>query len=565
MCRVLLIQPPIRDFYLTRKRTLPLGLAGMAASLEEKGFQVHILDALATSKSKPLDLPGELFHLLPFYGRKDISRFSLFHGFRHFGYSFEHIGVQAKKLNPRVVGISSLFTAYGNEAMETARAVKKFCPGVPIVMGGHHPTHFPREVLGEDAVDYVLRGEGEESFPQLVKALVQGKTNLGEIPGIAHVSPRGMVITPPHWIKDLDELPLPRPKASTHYRRRGHENITLVSSRGCPMPCSYCAVSSTSDHGPYRKRNLNHVLNELKTQADFHHNKGQRVGFIDFEDENLTLDKNWCLDLLQGIREMFTHDPVELRAMNGLFPPSLDFEILNAMETSGFKTLNLSLGSADERQLRAFNRPDVRKAHDRILGMARKLGMDAVSYLIAAAPDQRPESSVADLIYLAQRPTIVGLSIFYPAPGSRDWNHCAARNLLPSEFGLTRGSTLPIEDSTSRIQASTLLRLARILNFMKWKIDQGDWDFSPKSKSNAQQDPRTKISNDLLHHFLETGEIQGMDHGGRVYRHTIDPTLTRHFISQLDQIQIMGTKKGPKTLEEFRISDPFGSKNIGLD
>ena len=57
MVDVLLIQPPIRDFYLTAKRTIPYGLSCLAASLMEDGFSVRIFDALAASKSRVIDIP----------------------------------------------------------------------------------------------------------------------------------------------------------------------------------------------------------------------------------------------------------------------------------------------------------------------------------------------------------------------------------------------------------------------------------------------------------------------------------------------------------------------------
>ncbi len=91
MTDVLLVQPPIRDFYLTAKRTIPYGLACVAAALEAKRFSVQILDGLATDRSRSLPLPAELNHLQEFYGRPDASPFSLFNRFRHFGFSFEHI------------------------------------------------------------------------------------------------------------------------------------------------------------------------------------------------------------------------------------------------------------------------------------------------------------------------------------------------------------------------------------------------------------------------------------------------------------------------------------------
>ena len=88
MADILLIQPPIRDFYLTAKRTIPHGLASIAASLEKTGFTVEILDGLATAKSKVIDLPESMKDLTDYYRGPDISPFSLFHHYRHFGYSF---------------------------------------------------------------------------------------------------------------------------------------------------------------------------------------------------------------------------------------------------------------------------------------------------------------------------------------------------------------------------------------------------------------------------------------------------------------------------------------------
>ena len=70
---ILLIQPPIRDFYLTAKRTIPYGLACIASTLIKNGFSVEILDALATSKSRACELPPEMDYLRRYYPRPDRS------------------------------------------------------------------------------------------------------------------------------------------------------------------------------------------------------------------------------------------------------------------------------------------------------------------------------------------------------------------------------------------------------------------------------------------------------------------------------------------------------------
>ena len=123
---ILLIQPPIEDFYLTRKRTLPYGLCSIAGSLKAQGFDVKIFDALATDKAKVIDLPDEFKYLLPFYGKADISAFSLFHDFKHFGYSFEYVGKTAKDRNPFLIGISSLFTPYFDSVKKLPKQLKNF-------------------------------------------------------------------------------------------------------------------------------------------------------------------------------------------------------------------------------------------------------------------------------------------------------------------------------------------------------------------------------------------------------------------------------------------------------
>lgn len=67
---IVLIQPPIEDYYFTFKRSIPYGLACIAATLEKKGFSVEIIDSLAVNKSKIIDPPREFSHLEKYYGIK---------------------------------------------------------------------------------------------------------------------------------------------------------------------------------------------------------------------------------------------------------------------------------------------------------------------------------------------------------------------------------------------------------------------------------------------------------------------------------------------------------------
>ena len=536
---ILLVQPPIRDFYLTAKRTLPYGLACIAAGLEKAGFSVDILDALATSRSRDIAWPENMNYLREFYGRDDRSPFALFHRYRHYGYSFEHLARKAAQSGAFLVGISSLFTTYSGEALETAQWIKAALPSCVIAMGGHHPTELPESVMQCPVVDYVIRGDGEHAMPLLAQALRDRRSPLN-VPGIVLRAADGTLhISGPARLDDLDEFPLPATHLirHRHYCRGKKGSAVIVASRGCPMRCSYCSMRRSSER-TFCRRSLTSVLAEIERAVE-----RDGTGFIDFEDENLTLNCRWFVRLLRGITSRFGNAGLELRAMNGLFPPSLNDDIIAAMAAAGFRSLNLSLGSSNPAQLKKFQRPDVRAAFDAALASAQKYNLQCVGFVISGAPQQSAADSVADLLFLAERRVLAGVSIFYPAPGSSDYRLCKEMGLLPTDFALMRSSALPISHTTDRQQSVTLLRLGRALNFMKSLLDQGAGLPEPQDfKTGVTLNPedRRAVGVHLLRWFLSDGQIRGVDSRGKVYRHTISITLTRMFLEGLRQITLRG-------------------------
>jgi len=528
MADVLLIQPPIQELYLTARRTVPHGLACLAGPLRADGFDVEILDALATTRSRTIMWPQEMSHLRDLYGPVDSSPFALFHSYRHFGRSFEQIADTVRDCDASLVGIASLFTPYAEMALQVAETVKAVRPQCTVVLGGHHPTALPAQVMAHPAVDYVIRGEGEDALPALARALRAGQP----VDGIG-----GLV-----W-REGDSLrvgtaaraALDRHPPATdlidadHYRGRA----VVVTSRGCPMRCSYCCTGAGSEL-PYRRRSVASVLEEISA----HLQRGIR--FIDFEDENLALDGAWLVELLERIVAL--ECPAELRAMNGLLPHTLDQPSIALMRRAGFRALNLSLGSSDPEQLRRWRRTDEREAFDRALAAAEAHGLGAVGYVIAAAPGQEADRSVDDLLYLAGRRVLAGLSIYYPAPGSEDHARCAVAGLLPDHLSLYRSTALPIADRTSRLQAITLLRLARILGFIKAELDRGAGLPAPAALERAPPGKdRRVIGRALLAAFLYDGIIRGLGAAGELIEHPTDAALCCQFVKGLGQIRLRGT------------------------
>jgi len=537
MTDVLLIQPPIEDFYLTAKRTVPYGLACLAGALRAGGLEVKILDGLASSRARVLPWPAEMEPLRPHYGREDRTPFALFHRYRRFGLDVEQIGRAAAAEGARLVGIASLFTAYSEVALRTAEAVKRHDPACAVVLGGHHATALPGQVMTHPAVDFVIRGEGELALAGLARALREGTEPAG-IPGLVRRRPGGQLEIPaPCHVDHLDHLPPPATDLieQRHYRHGDRVRAVVVTSRGCPLRCSYCAVGAGSGL-PYRRRSVASVLAEIERQI------GPHAAFIDFEDENLALERGWLAELMVELAKR--SQDLELRAMNGLLPHTLDRELVGLMKRAGFRTLNLSLGSSDADQLHRFRRPDERRAFDEALATAEELGLDAVGYVIAAAPGQDPRRSVDDLLFLARRRVLPALSIYYPAPGSEDFSRCAVAGLLPPSPTLYRSTALPVEDRTTREQAVTLLRLARILGFLKGELDAGRGlpPPAPPQGSLVALD-RVALGRSLVGAFLHDGRIRGLTPAGELYVHPACDELCRAFVEGLGRIEVRGSRR----------------------
>jgi radical SAM superfamily enzyme YgiQ (UPF0313 family) len=537
---ILLIQPPIRDFYLTAKRTIPYGLASIGAALLQAGFTVNILDALATRRAKTIARPTAMAHLGEFYPQPDISPFGLFYRFKHFGSSYETIADAARRSGAWLIGISSLFSPYVREALETAEVVRAALPDAGIVLGGHHPTALPEQVLQHPSVDFVLRGDGELSLPLLAKALKTGR-GIDTVPGLVRRDSGRTLTKEADWLDSPDGIPQPATELIDHrfYTRGDRGSAVITASRGCPMRCSYCCIGGQTAR-PYFRRPVAAILAEIERAVTQH-----RAGFIDFEDENLSLDRDWFLRLLTAVRRRYAGTGLELRAMNGLFPPSLDEGIISAMARAGFKVLNLSLGSTCSQQLKRFRRPDVGKAFDRALLSAEKHGLHAVGHVIAGGPDQRAAGSLADLLYLAERRVLAGISIFYPAPGSADFKRCQTMGLLPNDERLWRASALPLDHTTSRLESATILRLARILNFMKALLDR-NLPIPPAEPYDTRVRldiaNRAEVGRQLLQWFLHDAHIRGVRPDGTVYTHTVSEKLTRLFLDGLQTCRVRGCK-----------------------
>ncbi len=276
--KVLLVQPPIEDFYDTSIRTYPLGLAYVAAAVTEVADAV-LLDARTGMRHA---LEGHPFaELDSFYTRGVSTPFSFFGRYYRFGMTRREIEDAIRREKPDVVGVASMCSAFARQAMEVAEAAKSMDPRVITVMGGTHPTLFPRHVLSDPNVDYCIRGEGETPFRALLSALARGRPDgLAKVQGLCFRKGNASHISRANAEVDLDLSPNRRLLRADSYRIGKKRYTFLLTSRGCPLSCAFCGKPPV----PYRKRSLAAVEREIEDC------KSLGVEAIDFEDDMLNLD-----------------------------------------------------------------------------------------------------------------------------------------------------------------------------------------------------------------------------------------------------------------------------------
>jgi radical SAM superfamily enzyme YgiQ (UPF0313 family) len=500
--KVLLIQPPVQDFYDTEIRLQPLGLCMLKAVVKKllPDVDVIVKDYHQGHGRKTVPYPPELSYLKEYYPFPDRSPFSMFHNYYHFGATFEEVARDVLSERPDLVGISSLFSPYYREAIACAREIKGI-HDVPVLMGGSHVSASPLSVLEDRSVDFVIRGEGERPLVELLKALRKG-ASLESVPNLGFKMNAEPVLNPLAEPYNLDDLPPAdfSDLSTDRYRFEKKPLCFITTSRGCPHQCSFCSVHTTFGES-FRRRSPQDVLSEIRRR----YQEGYRV--LDFEDDNLAFNKEDFKQVLETVIMEFPPGELRLMAMNGLSYQSLDGEILGLMKRAGFKGLNLSLVTSNPPVLSRLKRPHTLQKYLEVVGQAHALGFDIVSYQILGLPYETLGDMVHTLALMATLPVLIGASIFYLTPG------CPIATEFPNmtevDIFKSRSTAMAIEtDYFCRDDLYTLFTTARIINFLKGlRLTNNELTLQHVSDLEGDQGNRQKLGFAILRRLLEKKEL----------------------------------------------------------
>ena len=533
--KLLLIQPPVQDFYDTDVRLQPIGLCYLKAAVKKSLPEIDVLvkDYHGGSGRRTVTIPKELRYLTDYYAVDDKSPFSTFHRYYHFGASFDVIENEITALKPDVVGISSLFTPYYREVLEVAARVKKRSAAV-VVVGGSHASAAPESLLASPHVDYVIRGEGERALVEFLRHLL-GRLPVEAVSNLAYKQCGKITYNPISDNFPIDELPFPdlSDLSPSPYTLAGKPMTFMITSRSCPHKCSFCSVHTTFGTN-YRRRSLENVLEEIELR----YRQGYRI--IDFEDDNLTYYKQTFKELCRRLIERFPNREMELVAMNGISYLSLDGELLELMYRAGFSHLNLALVSSDKTVRETTKRPHTLEAYIKVVNKAYQLGFKIVSYQILGLPNESLESMIQTLAFNARLPVLLGASPFYRTP-----NAPVARGLALTEtdYVKARLTALAIETAHfTRDDVYTLFVTTRILNFLKGLSIEQDTALD-ELMNRSWPDSRAAVGFELLQQLQLTGHWYAWTKSGWMENIHFRSAVLGRVLSQAEEV---GTRTGRK-------------------
>jgi radical SAM superfamily enzyme YgiQ (UPF0313 family) len=382
-------------------RDFPLGLAYLASTLRAKGHEAIIFDdvAIKAKKYSSRDYESDLSVYL-----KSLN-------------DDNHVAWKELKLKIRefaadIVGITVITPSIAS-AFKVASIVKKTNKDIAVVMGGPHITLKFDEVMKIcPDVDFLVRGEGEIAFSELVAAL---KHNLkgGRFKDIDGLSYRhnGEILHNPKvgFIENLDSIPFPARDLLIFEDSYDPENMgALMASRGCPYDCAYCATSIWGR--VFRCRSVDNIINEI----DLIINRYGTTHFS-FKDDAFTVKKDNVIEFCNRLKK----EKIKITWDCNTRVDLLNENLLIEMKTSGCTKIKIGIESGSERILRVINKKITLDQFREAAKLFRKLGIYWTGYFMIGIPTETKEDMYKTLKFIKEvKPDFASLSVYEPFPGT---------------------------------------------------------------------------------------------------------------------------------------------------
>jgi radical SAM superfamily enzyme YgiQ (UPF0313 family) len=367
--------------FSSHEATAPLGILALSTPLLRAGYEVRIIDSTITPD----------FH-----------------------------NVVLRELDGALCLAVSLVTGpMIKETVQIARAAKQLYPETPVVLGGWHPSLLPDQTLAAPYVDIVVKGQGEQSFLEVVQRLESGESLRG-VAGVGYKEDGRLVFNPPRPLQPISDLP---PKAyhladfDAYERVCGRRWAMYESSLACPYSCAYC-----TNEGVYgRKWNALEAEQVVEETTDLV--SRYRLQLLWIVDDNFMVDRDRAVQIAEGLVRKGVKFEWSVQSSTNL-TARLTVEELKLLRRAGLSQIAHGAESGSQKILHAMNK-DFQKI-DTIYQVADKLtqaGIRPSFNMIFAFPGEGPaelRESIRMVMNICRRypGAEFWTNIFTPYPGA---------------------------------------------------------------------------------------------------------------------------------------------------
>jgi radical SAM superfamily enzyme YgiQ (UPF0313 family) len=438
---LLLINPWIYDFTAYDFWLKPLGLLYVAALLERSGaFRVSFIDCLdrrhpGLEKPPPMKPDGR--GPLP---KVEVPKPAPLEGVPR---RFSRYGLPVRLFEeelaacpqPEAVLLTSAMTYWYPGVQAAVDLVRRRFGSVPVILGGVYATLCPEHARTHSGADVVIIGPGERSLFATLRSVL------------------GDGLPPDSGLDGLDALPSP-----AFGRLRDRTWLPVLTSRGCPFRCTFCASSLLADK--FEQRPAASVAAEIES----HHARFGTRHFAFYDDALLVDKERHALPLLERIAAAAL--PVRLHAPNGLHIREIDIQTASRLRAAGVDSIYLSLESSDEalvRERTPKTSPGELAAALTALQEAGYARRDVSIYLIVGLPGQGAEGVVESIRFVRGLGATPRVAFFSPIPGTAEWETLRRRGAVTDASDPLLHNKIAFSYLGSDITAAELDRIKKVL------------------------------------------------------------------------------------------------------
>lgn len=380
----------------------------------------------------------------------------------NFDADFERLGGLIERTDYGLIGISVLSFRLG-DALDAVGFVRARAPKIPLVLGGPHITALRAQGLEHAEADHLVYGEGEETLPDLVQALMAGdRERASRIPGTLFRAGDHWETNPPRPVNPvLDDFGYPRRDLIDTFEKHlavptgelmAEPCSTLMGSRGCAGRCTFCQPLIRDMFGnAVRCRAPESIAEETRYLRDTY-----GVASIQFADDMVLVATEWGEKLCQEMGRTGVPWAINSRV------DSITPEVARRMADSGVSKVLFGIESGSDGVLRQLGKQVGRDHNIKALIACREAGIHVRASIMIGSPGETEDDLQQTLSMLQEtRPSSIIVNFTKPTPGSGLYKQLSkklrrapepdgADTALPRPVGAIGNSTEDIERLAAR-------------------------------------------------------------------------------------------------------------------